>query len=136
MGKHIGFIALGVVFFLIILLVRLKAGSLEINMENFIGLYKKQGLQLLDVRTSREYQSDGHIKGFRLVPLSELSNKGEAALPRLDKKKPVYIICRSGNRSLVAARILKSLGFEQVYSIKGGVTAWAVKRHPLDFGKK
>lgn len=105
----------------------------EISIEKFIELYKKHKTpQLIDVRTPQEYKYDGHVKGTRLVPLSELSSKGETALPKLNKQQPVYVICRSGNRSLVAARLLQTLGFSQVYSIKGGTSAWIIAGQPVE----
>lgn len=63
-------------------------------------------LNLLDVRTKKEYQA-GHLEGFRNLPLDELREH----LDRLDPGKPVRIVCQSGLRSYLACRILSQNGF-------------------------
>lgn len=64
-------------------------------------------VQLLDVRTTSEYQH-GHIEGFTNIPVDSLrDNLGE-----LDSSKPVYVICQSGIRSYIASRILMQHGFD------------------------
>ena len=69
---------------------------------------------LLDTRSSMEYES-GTIDGFRNIPLDELRDR----LNELDKSKPVYIICQTGLRGYIAARILMQNGFT-VYNLSGG----------------
>lgn len=69
---------------------------------------------LLDVRTAREYEN-GHIDGFVNIPVDELRER----LGEIDKNKPVYVICQSGLRSYIAARILTGSGFE-AYNFAGG----------------
>lgn len=73
---------------------------------------------LLDVRQPFEYQEE-HIPGARLVPLAELSDR----LGEIDKAKPVLVYCRSGHRSMAAAGLLESDGFD-VINLKGGMSAW------------
>lgn len=64
-------------------------------------------VQLLDVRTTSEYQR-GHIEGFRSIPVDSLRDN----LGKLDPSKPVYVICQSGVRSYIASRILTQHGFD------------------------
>lgn len=74
---------------------------------------------LLDVRTAEEFAT-GNINGFVNIPVDELRKRaGE-----LDKDKPVYVICQSGLRSYIAARILAGRGFE-VYNFAGGYRFYA-----------
>lgn len=74
---------------------------------------------LLDVRTAEEFAT-GNIDGFVNIPVDELRERaGE-----LDKDKPVYVICQSGLRSYIAARILAGRGFE-VYNFAGGYRFYA-----------
>lgn len=61
---------------------------------------------LVDVRTREEYDA-GHIEGAVNLPLDSLRD----ALPTLDKAVPLYVYCRSGQRSYVACRILSQSGF-------------------------
>jgi rhodanese-related sulfurtransferase len=48
----------------------------------------------------------------------------ETAFKKLDASKPVYLYCRSGNRSGKAAKILVTLGFNEIYDLRGGYTSW------------
>ena len=79
-------------------------------------------VQLVDVRTSEEFNA-GHIEGainidFKNEELFYQLFKG------LDKKNPVYVYCRSGNRSKKSADKLLELGFSKVYDLKGGYIEW------------
>ncbi len=73
---------------------------------------------ILDVRTTGEFRG-GHIPGAQLIPLGELGRR-TAEIPT-DRR--VVTVCRSGSRSLMAARQLKKLGFD-VYNMTGGMMAW------------
>ena len=77
----------------------------------------------LDVRTEEEWQS-GHIHGATHLPISELA-RAEADLPRA---RHITTVCRSGNRSNIAGSLLKSRGYEHVFSLIGGMTAWNAAR--------
>lgn len=74
---------------------------------------------LLDVRTPQEFAT-GNINGFVNIPVDELRERAE----ELDKDKPVYVICQSGLRSYIAARILAGRGFA-VYNFAGGYRFYA-----------
>lgn len=74
-----------------------------------------KGAKIIDVRTPAEYKG-GHIKGSINIPLSEVSKKAE----KLDKNVPLITCCASGIRSASAKRVLKAMGFKEVYN--GG--AW------------
>lgn len=82
---------------------------------------------ILDVRTEREFNS-GHIEGATLIPVQVLSSR----LGELDKYKeePIFIYCRSGNRSTVAAKMLLDAGFTQIYNLRRGFTEWASEGYP------
>ena len=69
---------------------------------------------LLDTRTPGEY-SQGHMDGFRNIPVDELRER----LDELEKGKPVYVVCQSGLRSYIASRILEGNGYE-TYNFSGG----------------
>lgn len=70
---------------------------------------------ILDVREVGEYKA-GHINGSKNIPLSELWNR----MKEIPKNKPVYIHCRSGQRSYYALKYLKGHGYKDVYNISGG----------------
>ena len=75
---------------------------------------------LLDVRTQEEYD-ESHIPGALLLPLDRIESGAAQALP--DKDAPIYVYCRSGNRSVSASSILADLGYTQVFEF-GGIIDW------------
>ena len=83
---------------------------------------------LLDVRNSNDYNK-GHIINSISVPDTELAERQEFL--EKHKQKIVITYCEHGNLSDKAARSLKASGFEQVYSLKGGVTSWRGANLPL-----
>ena len=78
---------------------------------------------LLDTRTVGEF-AHGHMDGFSNIPVDELRER----LGKLDKSKPVYVICQSGLRSYIACRILAGNGFE-CYNFSGGFRFYDAVMH-------
>ncbi len=78
-------------------------------------------VQLIDVRTPREYQSS-HIKGAKNIDFYAGSFKSQFI--KLNKNKPVYIYCRTGSRSRHASNKLFDLGFKEIYDLKGGIVRY------------
>ena len=78
--------------------------------------------QLVDVRTAREYKSGRIANAINI----DLFRPGYFRLEfhKLDKQKPVYIYCRSGQRSRKAAQKLLNWGFKEIYDLEGGILEW------------
>ena len=76
---------------------------------------KEETAVLLDVRTNEEY-ADGHIEGSINLPIGETNRAGTVIT---DKDGPIYVYCRSGNRSERAAAYLKGNGYTKVNDIGG-----------------
>jgi phage shock protein E len=72
------------------------------------------GATIVDVRTQAEFSARAY-PGAINVPLDQL----KARLARIPKGKPVVVYCASGARSAMAARILKSAGYEDVSNAGG-----------------
>lgn len=81
----------------------------------------KNDVQLVDVRTPLEF-SQGHIKNAKNINVKAEGFKDK--IQQLDKDKPVYIYCKSGHRSNIAAQEMVELGFTEIYDLKGGIVAW------------
>lgn len=90
-------------------------------MQVYEAVYGEDSLQLIDVRTAEEY-SVSHLKNAQNICVTDDDFRDKAA--NLDRTKPVYVYCKSGNRSGRAAKILKEMGFEKVYDLQGGITSW------------
>lgn len=81
----------------------------------------KEDFLLLDVRTLAEH-TEAHIANDLLIPVQELGNRIDEIAGY--KNKPVYLYCRSGNRSRTAAEILIKAGFTEIYDLAGGIGGW------------
>lgn len=73
--------------------------------------------QLFDVREQGEWDA-GHLTQAKLVPLSALD--GGAEPEGVDKDKKTYLHCRSGQRVMMAAPLLESMGFSEVIPLQEG----------------
>jgi phage shock protein E len=71
---------------------------------------------LVDVRTPEEF-AGGHLQYAANINYNSPEFKSQ--ISKLDKSKPVYLYCRSGNRSGKAADSLKAYGFTTFYNIGG-----------------
>lgn len=76
---------------------------------------------LLDVREKDEYR-EGHLEGAVSLPRGFLEIKIESTVP--DKSTPIVAYCAGGTRSLLAAKDLKEMGYQNVLSMAGGYSAW------------
>lgn len=99
----------------------------EVNVEDLADLLPT-GVRLFDVREPDEYVG-GRVPGARLVPLATVPThvdefRGDA---------PVFVICRSGGRSMQACMFLAEHGIEAV-NVAGGTLAWIDAGHPIDTG--
>jgi rhodanese-related sulfurtransferase len=86
----------------------------------------QDGAILIDVREPHEYQA-GHVEGAELMPLA----RTVALADDLPRDEPVYVVCRSGNRSLQASRALVEAGFQDVRNVDGGMIAWEAAGLPV-----
>ena len=74
---------------------------------------------ILDVREEAEY-AFGHIEGAKSIPMGKL----ESRLDELNQTQEIYVICRTGKRSDMAAQLLDKSGFTKVYNVLPGMTEW------------
>lgn len=74
--------------------------------------------RILDVRKPSEFSAE-HVKDAVSVPLDYINEY----MGDLDKKETYFIHCLGGYRSMIAASILKSRGFENVIDVQGGIRA-------------
>jgi rhodanese-related sulfurtransferase len=88
----------------------------------------KGKITIVDVRTLQEYQT-GHIKDSILLPLDTLASKASEVL--FDKSQTLYVYCRTGHRSAQAVSFLLQLGYTNVHSLSGGITAWQNSGYPV-----
>jgi molybdopterin/thiamine biosynthesis adenylyltransferase/rhodanese-related sulfurtransferase len=83
-----------------------------------------EDVNVLDVRERHEYEVAN--LGVRLIPLGELPQR----LAELDQDESFAIHCKTGGRSAKAVKLLQDAGFQHVYNVKGGITAWSEEIDP------
>jgi rhodanese-related sulfurtransferase len=83
---------------------------------------------ILDVRESTEFAA-GHVREAKNIPLKELPKR----VGELDKfkSKSVIVICSAGAQSSKATAQLKNAGFNDVYTLDGGLAAWRAQGLPM-----
>ncbi len=95
-----------------------KTFEQTISNEEIIDRASNGGI-ILDVREEAEYVF-GHIEGSKSIPMGELEDR----LNELDKNKEIFVICRTGTRSDLAAKKLAEKGFTKVYNVLSGMSSW------------
>jgi rhodanese-related sulfurtransferase len=74
--------------------------------------------QLLDVRTAMEFRQ-GHLAGARNIDMMRPDFTEAVDALGLDLRQPLYLYCRSGNRSGHAARLLRERGYDRAFNVGG-----------------
>jgi molybdopterin/thiamine biosynthesis adenylyltransferase/rhodanese-related sulfurtransferase len=98
-----------------------RAQIKSIDIEEAQRMLQKPGTVLLDVREGDEWRQ-GHIPQAVGIPRGFLELRVEEKVP--DHKTPIILQCASGTRSLLAARALREMGYENLYNLTGGFNAW------------
>ena len=96
---------------------------ITLSIEEFKKAIAIENVQLVDVRTPEEFK-EGAIDGAINIDYFQ-QETFEKEFEKLDKTIPIYIYCKSGNRSQKSSVILDTLGFNEIYELQGGYTAWA-----------
>jgi phage shock protein E len=81
----------------------------------------KQLPLIVDVREKDEFDS-GHINGAKHLSRGVLEQKIAEMVP--DDTTPILVYCAGGNRGALAAESLQRMGYQNVFSLKGGLSGW------------
>src|ERR671911_494962 len=88
------------------------------------------GAVIVDVREQHEFEQS-HVPGAVHVPRGHLESRIEGAVS--DRSKRVILYCASGSRSALAAHTLQEqLGYQDVASMRGGITLWKDRGYDVD----
>jgi len=110
-----------------VILDEARAEIKQIGVEEARRMLEQPGTVVLDVRESDEWRQ-GHLPQALGIPRGFLELRVEEKIP--DRKTPIIVQCASGTRSLLAARNLREMGYENLYNLQGGFTAWKEKGLP------
>jgi SulP family sulfate permease len=97
-----------------------------VGVEDFWAMADDPSALVLDVREPDEF-ARGHIPGATLMPLRTVLDKG----PDLPRDRRLLLACRSGRRTQRALHMLVTMGFTDVYGLRGGILAWRAEGFPV-----
>lgn len=83
-------------------------------------LSRGESIVLLDVREPAEWEG-GRLPNAVHIPMRKLMGEVGA----LDKGAEIVVYCRTGRRSATAIEMMRSMGFEKLQNLQGGITRWA-----------
>ena len=92
-----------------------------IDVKKYEQAVKQKDVQLVDVRTTKEFK-EGHIKGAKNIDF--YADDFLKQFESFDKDEPLYLYCRTGNRSAKASKQLSEAGFKNIIDLEGGYKAW------------
>ncbi len=98
----------------------------DVSVDDLYAHLNDPSVYIVDVRTPGEFAA-GHVAGAVNRPLQEIDRWWR----ELPKDRPVYVYCRSGNRSRQASEYLKRKGFTNIYNVTGGILDWQAAGYPL-----
>ena len=93
-------------------------------------------VEVIDVRTPVEFQEVHAAVVSSNVPLASLDPDELMHNRKLSVKEPIYMICRSGDRSRIACLMFHAAGYNNVVNIEGGTVAWEAAGYPVNRGAK
>ncbi|WP_114663258.1 rhodanese-like domain-containing protein [Polynucleobacter necessarius] len=83
---------------------------------------------VLDLRSEEAFKI-GHLPGAKLADVAKIEAAIEAL--KLDRKRPLVLVCDTGAHSRKALAQVQKLGFVEVGVLEGGVQAWKTSALPL-----
>jgi len=111
------------------LLSRLVRPGSEVGPAEAVQLINRRDAVVIDVREDAEYAT-GHIANSRHIPLAKLADHLKA-LEKF-KSRPIIVNCRSGARAASAVGVLRKNGFDEVFTLRGGISGWQQAGMPLE----
>jgi rhodanese-related sulfurtransferase len=104
-----------------------RQGATNVSAADAVRLINK-GALVIDMRKPEEFDA-GHIVNARNVPLERVQKDDEAITKH--KNKILLAVCADGATSGRAAGALRKAGYENTFSLKGGLAGWRAENLPL-----
>ena len=99
------------------------------GLDELVDRSQRESVYFIDVRTAEEYDS-GNIPGFRWFPGGQCVQRSDDVA--VVKNAPIVFCCDGKARATLTASWYRQLGYEEVYALEGGTTAWEAAGRPLD----
>jgi rhodanese-related sulfurtransferase len=111
-------------------LLRDKTGGSSLSTLQATQMINREDALLLDVRDAAVY-AQGHIINARNIPMAQLDERAAELGKQKGKTKPVIVHCDNGARSQAGMTLLAKHGFEKVFTLAGGISAWKAAGLPM-----
>lgn len=127
-GNHLVLTGAFAVLLIALLVTENRRGGQRVSTQLATQLINREQAVVLDLRAQSEFNA-GHIVDAINVPYTSLSSR----LADLEKykEKPVILVCKMGQHSGAASKMLMKAGFTQVKRMSGGMTEWSSSNLPL-----
>lgn len=134
-GEHALLVAFLLISFFVLVFSELRrkaSGMITVDPNTAVGLINNDSV-VIDLRNAEAF-ARGHIVNARNIPFDQF----DAQSAKLDrwKNKPILAVCEAGITSTKAVDALRKSGFESIYGLKGGMSAWGQAGLPVVTGKK
>ena len=97
------------------------ATSIVLGAQDLVQLINRKHAAVIDVREAKDFEG-GSIVGAKNIPFASLKERTHE-LKKLEKH-PIALICASGAKSRAAQKLLFKEGFDNLYILSGGISAW------------
>ena len=134
-GEHTLLVTFLLISFFVLVFSELRrkaSGMVSVDPSAAVGLINNDGV-VIDLRNAEAF-ARGHIVNAKNIPFDQFDANSDK-LNRW-KSKPILAVCEAGITSNKAVDALRRSGFESIYGLKGGMSAWGQAGLPVVTGKK
>ncbi len=127
-GNHLALAGAFAVLLVALLVTENKRGGQSVSTQQATQLVNREQAVIVDLRAQSEFNA-GHIVDALNIPYTSLSSH----LGDLEKykEKPVILVCKMGQHSSAAGKVLMKAGFTQVKRMSGGMAEWGNANLPV-----
>ncbi|MED5530525.1 MAG: rhodanese-like domain-containing protein [Pseudomonadota bacterium] len=127
-GNHLYLSFMWVVTLGVIIMYHRRTSGSSVGPQQAVMLINRKEAIVVDVREKKEFES-GHIVDSINIPMTKLKQRITEVWKYKDK--PVVVVCKLGQHSGQAAKILQEAGHADVVRLAGGLTEWKAQSLPL-----
>ncbi|WP_339857081.1 rhodanese-like domain-containing protein [Pseudohongiella acticola] len=131
-GNNLVLVGIWIALALALIFHRSKTGAQAVGPQQAVMMINRNDAVVLDIRDKKDYDT-GHIVDSVHIPHTKLGAQVAGPDKELEKMKsrPIIVVCKMGQHSGDACKILRSAGFEQVVKLRGGMAEWRAQNLPL-----
>lgn len=123
--------------FIAVVVMTIKAGFSKvknINSQQVTIMINREDAKVIDVRSKEDFKK-GHIVNAINLPMADIKNNNISTLEKY-KSNPIILVCSAGITSAQAGQFLVKQGFENLFSLKGGMGDWQTANMPVQKSKR